>query len=157
MASRTPASANSGMTSGPRAGIPFAAGAVDSFFCRPRGGIERDGTWTAGRACATCLVGSGDGIGTSLLGRGLRTGTCTVEAFVARAGVVARARLTVDLDGAFDGFRDAVLAVFFLVVRSMRVLLLLTIQSDISKAFAESNIFFVGPPEMGHGCRATPL
>jgi hypothetical protein len=52
------------------------------------GGIERAGTVSAARAGATCLVGSGDGIGA------LRTGTTTVLVWVERAGVAARARVT---------------------------------------------------------------
>jgi hypothetical protein len=51
------------------------------------GGIERAGTVSAARAGATCLVGSGDGIGA------LRTGTTTLV-WVERAGVAARARVT---------------------------------------------------------------
>ena len=100
--------------------------------------MDRAGTWIAGRAWATCLVGSGEGIGTGRLGRGLRTGTWADEAFVARAGVVARARLTVDLVGPFAGFRDKGFTVFFRELFATRGLFLITIQSDISKAFVES-------------------
>jgi hypothetical protein len=51
------------------------------------GGIERAGTASATRTGATCLVGSGDGIGAR------RTGT-TVLVWVDRAGVEALARVT---------------------------------------------------------------
>ena len=117
--------------------------------------MERAGAWIAGRECATCLVGSGEGIGTSRLGRGLSTGTWAVDAFVARAGVLARARLTVDLGELFASLRAWALAVFFLELFATRDLFLITIQSDISKAFAEWSIFFLLSPEMGHGWQAT--
>lgn len=132
-------------------------GTEPSFFCRPAGGIERAGTWIAGRAWATCFVGSGEGIGTVRFGRGLNTGTWAVEALVARAGVLARARLTIDLAGLFTGFRDWALAAFFLGLFATRGLFLFTIQTDISKAFAESINFFQPSPETGRGWQATPV
>jgi hypothetical protein len=65
------------------------------------GGIERAGIVTVARTRATCLVGSGEGIGVR------RTGTAiaVLEPWVARAGVVARARVTV--------FAERVDAAFF--------------------------------------------
>ena len=52
--------------------------------------------------------------------------------------MVARARLTVDLVGPFADFRDKGFTVFFRELFVTRGLFLITIQSDISKAFAES-------------------
>ena len=88
-----------------------------------------------------CLVGNGDGIGLLRLGFGRRT--CPTEAWVARAGVVALDRLTVALaafartlirSGLRAALRAAGFAIFFLRLRTtVRALLALTIQSDISK------------------------
>jgi len=83
MASSTPASANSGTATGGRGGAETDRGLRWSRA----GGIERAGTASATRTGATCLVGSGDGIGARL------TGTTTV-AWVERAGVEALARVT---------------------------------------------------------------
>jgi hypothetical protein len=52
------------------------------------GGIERAGTTSVARSGATCLVGSGDGIGARRMAAGAALG------WVARAGVDVRARRT---------------------------------------------------------------
>jgi len=75
---------NSGTATGGRGGAEMDKGLRWSRA----GGIERAGTVSAARAGATCLVGSGDGIGA------LRTGTTTVLVWVERAGVAALARVT---------------------------------------------------------------
>jgi hypothetical protein len=75
---------NSGTATGGRGGAEIDRGLRWSRA----GGIERAGTASATRAGATCLVGSGDGIGA------LRTGTTTVLVWVDRAGVEALARVT---------------------------------------------------------------
>ena len=85
MASRTPASVNSGTATGGRGG----AGIDKGLRWSRAGGIERAGTASGTRTGATCRVGSGDGIGAR------RTGTTTaVLAWVDRAGVEALARVT---------------------------------------------------------------
>ena len=84
MASRTPASVNSGAATGGRGGAEIDRGLRWSRA----GGIERAGTDSATRTGATCLVGSGDGIGAR------RTGRTTVLVWVDRAGVEALTRVT---------------------------------------------------------------
>ena len=103
MASRMPASPKSGSTRGPRTG--GATGLRISFAA---GGIERAGAATTGRGGATCLVGSGSGSGAGRRRAAARDLTATL---VARAGVVARARLTLLLAFLTDtvvGFLPAV-------------------------------------------------
>src|SRR6185295_1709128 len=100
--------------------------------------MERAGITTAGSRGATCLVGSGDGISLRRRAFGFSLATWAVEAWVARAGFVARERLTVAFAlGREDlwaerptGTRD-----FFLPVlpACARDFLALTIQRDISK------------------------
>jgi hypothetical protein len=65
---------------------------------RAEGGIERAGATTAGRAAATWRMGSGLGIGGRVF-----FGSTTSPECVARAGVLARDRLTAGFD-AFVGF-----------------------------------------------------
>jgi hypothetical protein len=75
---------------------------------------------------------------------------------VARAGVVARARL-IDRAGPFADLRDKGFAGFLRELFVTRVLFLITIQSDINKAFAESSHFFRDRPKRPRGGVATPL
>jgi hypothetical protein len=76
---------NSGTATGGRGGAEIDKGLRWSRA----GGIERAGTASGTRTGATCLVGSGDGIGAR------RTGTTTaVLVWVDRAGVEALARVT---------------------------------------------------------------
>jgi hypothetical protein len=59
------------------------------FRCSFPGGIDRAGIVTAGLEGATCFVGSGEGIGT----RRSRATAAATDPWVARAGVVALARV----------------------------------------------------------------
>src|SRR5512133_2196718 len=121
MASRTPASVNSGIVTAGRGGADATTGAGRRCSLAA-GGIERAGSITAARAGATCLVGRGDGIGVR------RTGIEGDAPCVARAGVVARARVT----SPFDSFASAVLRGFGLLLlwRDVVRALLLTLLCD---------------------------
>ena len=81
IASRTPASENSGRTTGGR-----SAGLISDRRCSFLGGIDRARSVTVPRRGATCFVGSGEGMRWRRLGAPLGC--------VARAGVDVRARRT---------------------------------------------------------------
>src|SRR5262245_4729923 len=92
MARTIPASVNSGTECGPRGGA--TPGCRSS---RVAGGIERAGATRTGRAAATWRVGIGFGIGSRI-----RALAADAAVWVLRAGVLARARLTVAV--AFESF-----------------------------------------------------
>src|SRR5512136_790398 len=120
IASRTPASVNSGITTGGRGGAELGNG----LRCSREGGIERAGRVSGTRAGATCLVGSGDGIGAR------RAGATRELGCVDRAGVEALARVTGVLVRV--GLAFARLFDFTVDLRAVERALLLTFRCDVA-------------------------